>query len=393
MNLQTLYRRARELEPVLVETRRALHRIPETGFAEFKTQAFIQRQLAELGIPYTGERTWVIGTIRGGQPGPTIALRADMDALPITEPEGCAFRSEHEGWMHACGHDLHVTAQLAAARLLNAMRDELRGEVRLLFQPAEETVGGAEPMIAAGAMAGVEAVYGLHVQPYLRVGQIDSRPGCLNAACDEIDITVRGVSGHAARPETGVDAIVCAAQIVSTLQTLVSRSTSPLKSAALSFGVIRGDGARNVICDCVRLEGTLRTVDPELRAHLKRRIHEVCAGVAAACGAQVDVDILSGFSSLINTPGEVERVLRLGRALLGAENVFVREEPSMGGEDFSYFLEAAPGAFWHLGCSANLPAPSLHNRDFDPDERCLPIGAALQCALVLDRMGLLEPGE
>lgn len=390
MNIHDLYAEAKQIEAWIVETRRALHRIPENGFSEFKTQAFIMRALDDLGIPYTTERTWVIGTIEGGRPGVTVALRADMDALPVTEPQGCPFRSEHEGWMHACGHDFHMSILLAAARLLSEMKERLAGNVRLLFQPAEESTGGAQPMVQAGVMTGVDAVYGLHVQPYMTVGQIDTRPGCLNGSTDEVHITVRGVSGHAARPEQCVDAIVCAAQLVTALQTVVSRSTSPIMPSALSLGAINGGSAANVICDEVKIKGTLRTADPELRARLKTRIREIAAGIAAAFGAQIDLHFGPGYDALINDPFETKRVLRLGEALLGAENVFVRESPSMGGEDFSYFLEEAPGAFWHLGCSASLPAPSLHSRDLKPDERCLPIGAAMQCALVLDRMGLLE---
>ena len=212
MNIHELYSRAESIFPWLVEARRALHRIPEPGFEEFKTQAYIRSALDALHIPYATQRTWVIGEIRGGRPGPTVALRADIDALPIAEPEGVPFRSEHEGWMHACGHDLHTAIQLGAAKLLSGMKDGLCGTVRLLFQPAEETVGGAEPMVAAGAVDGVDAVYGLHVQPYMTVGKIDTKAGCLNASTDEINITVKGVSGHAARPHLCVDAIVCAAQ-------------------------------------------------------------------------------------------------------------------------------------------------------------------------------------
>ena len=390
MTIQELYEQAEALAPWTREIRRALHRIPEGGFSEYKTQALITHTLDELGIPCSTERTWVIGTIRGTGKGPVLALRADMDALPLEEPEGVPFRSEHPGWMHACGHDMHMAVQLAAARMLLNRKDALKGEVRLLFQPAEETVGGAAPMVEAGAMEGVEAVYGLHVQPYMKVGQMDTRPGCLNASTDEVHLTVRGVSGHAARPEQCVDAIVCAAQLVTLLQTAVSRSASPLLPAVLSLGMIHGGEAMNVICDRVRIDGTLRTADPALRKHLKQRIREICAGVAAACGAQIEVDIIDGYDALVNAPAEAERVLRLGAALLGSENARVRESPSMGGEDFSYFAEAAPGAFWHLGCSATLPAPTLHSRQFNPDERCLPIGAAMQCALVLDRMGLLQ---
>ena len=249
MNIDDLYTQAKRIEAWTVDIRRALHRIPEEGFAEYKTQALIIEKLNELGIPWQSQRTWVVADIVGGQPGPTVALRADIDALPVTEPEGCEFRSGHEGWMHACGHDCHMAIQLSAAKLLAGMKASLRGNVRLLFQPAEETVGGAEPMVAAGVLKGVDAVYGLHVQPYMKVGQLDTRPGCMNGSTDEVKITVRGVSGHAARPEQGVDAIVCAAQLITMLQTVVSRSVSPLKPAVLSLGTIHGGSAQNVICD------------------------------------------------------------------------------------------------------------------------------------------------
>ena len=307
MNINDLYAEAKKLEAWTIQTRRALHRIPEAGFSEFKTQALIVETLDKLGIPYKTERTWVVADIKGDAPGPTVALRADIDALPVTEPEGCAFRSEHEGWMHACGHDCHTAILLAAAR-----------------------------------------------------------------------------------PEQGIDAIVCAAQIVTALQTVVSRNTSPLRSAVLSVGSIHGGNAPNVICDRVEMHGTLRTASPELRAFLKERIRAICSGIGAAFGATVEVEYISGYDVLINTPAETDRVLRLGGALLGAENALVRQFPSMGGEDFAYFVKQVPGAFWHLGCSASLPAPPLHSRDFVPDEHCLPIGVALQCALALDRMGALE---
>lgn len=390
MTVNDLYDKAQQIAPWLVETRRALHRVPENGFQEFKTQALLMDQLTAMGIPFETHRTWIVADITGGQPGPTVALRADMDALPVTEPQGCPFRSEHEGWMHACGHDMHMTVQLGAARLLAAMQKDLRGSVRLLFQPAEETVGGAMPMVAAGVMEGVDAVYGLHVQPYMNVGQLDTRPGCLNGSTDEVNIVIHGIAAHAARPHQGVDAIVCAAQLIMVLQTVVSRSTSPLQNAALSLGMIHGGDARNIVCDRVEIKGTLRAADPVLRAQLKRRIREICDGVAATCGTTVDLEIVNGYAPLINTPAEAERVLRIGRLLLGTENAAFREFPSMGGEDFSFFVEKAPGAFWHLGCASAQPAPTLHSRDFVPDERCLPIGVAMQAALVLDRMDMLD---
>ena len=390
MNVNDLLEKARQIAPWMIETRRALHRIPEDGFSEFKTQALLMEKLTSMGIPFETERTWIVADIHGGHPGPTVALRADMDALPVTEPQGCPFRSEHEGWMHACGHDMHMAIQLGTARLLNAMREDLRGNVRLLFQPAEETVGGALPMVEAGVLKGADAVYGLHVQPYMNVGQIDTRPGCMNASTDELNIVIQGVSAHASRPHQGVDAIVCAAQLIIALQTVVSRSTSPLQSAVVSLGIIRGGDAPNIVCDRVEIKGTLRTTTPDLRAQLKQRIREICDGVAATCATTIDLEIVTSYAALMNTPAEAERVLRIGRRLLGTENAAYRESPSMGGEDFSYFVEKVPGAFWHLGCASAQPAPTLHSRDFVPDERCLPIGAAMQAALVLDRMEMLD---
>ena len=390
MNTNNLLDEARQIAPWMIETRRALHRIPEDGFSEFKTQALLMEKLMSIDIPFETERTWIVADIHGGHPGPTVALRADMDALPVTEPQGCPFRSEHEGWMHACGHDMHMAIQLGTARLLNAMREDLRGNVRLLFQPAEETVGGALPMVEAGVLKGTDAVYGLHVQPYMNVGQIDTRPGCMNASTDELNIVIQGVSAHASRPHQGVDAIVCAAQLIIALQTVVSRSTSPLQSAVVSLGILRGGDAPNIVCDRVEIKGTLRTTTPDLRAQLKQRIREICDGVAATCGTTIDLEIVTSYAALMNTPAEAERVLRIGRRLLGTENAAYRESPSMGGEDFSYFVEKVPGAFWHLGCASAQPAPTLHSRDFVPDERCLPIGAAMQAALVLDRMEMLD---
>ena len=372
----------------MIQMRRKLHRIPENGFAEYKTQKAIMDALDELGIPYTTERTWVIGMIEGKLPGGVAALRADMDALPLEEPEGCEFRSEHPGMMHACGHDAHVAMVLGAAKVLMSIRDQLPGKVKLLFQPAEETDGGAEPMVAAGAMENphVDRVYGLHVQPYLPVGTIETRPGTLNASTDTVELTIHGRASHGAYPESGADAIVCAAQVITSLQTLVSRNVSPLASAVLSLGIISGGMAGNIICDKVYLRGTLRTANSEIRAMMKKRIEEVVQGVTAALGCTADVNITSGYAALVNDDAEAKRAMRVGSRLLGEENVVVKAAPSMGGEDFSFFCDEAPGAFFHLGCvkKENMPAPLLHSRDFRLDEECLTVGAMMHVALVLD---------
>ena len=372
----------------MVDIRRRLHRIPERGFAEVKTQRVIMETLNALGIPYTTERTWVVGVIEGGLPGEVVALRADMDALPLEEPEGLPFRSEHPGMMHACGHDAHMTMVLGAAKVLMGMRDRLPGTVKLLFQPAEETDGGAEPMVQRGVMENphVDRVYGLHVQPYLPVGVIETRAGTLNASTDDVELTILGRSSHGAYPESGADAIVCAAQVITSLQTLVSRNVSPLASAVLSLGMISGGTAGNIICDRVTLRGTLRTANGEIRAMMKRRIGEVAGGVAAAMGCTAEVRITSGYAALVNDEAEAGRVMRVGARLLGERNVVRKAAPSMGGEDFSFFCESVPGAFFHLGCvkKEDMPAPLLHSRDFHLDEDCLTVGAMMHVALVLD---------
>lgn len=372
----------------MVDIRRRLHRIPERGFAEVKTQQVIMETLDALGIPYTTERTWVVGVIEGALPGQVVALRADMDALPLEEPEGLPFRSEHPGMMHACGHDAHMTMVLGAAKVLMGMRDRLPGTVKLLFQPAEETDGGAEPMVQRGVMENphVDRVYGLHVQPYLPVGVIETRAGTLNASTDDVELTIHGRSSHGAYPESGADAIVCAAQVITSLQTLVSRNVSPLASAVLSLGMISGGTAGNIICDRVSLRGTLRTANGEIRAMMKRRIAEVASGVAAAMGCTAEVCITSGYAALVNDEAEAGRVMRVGARLLGEKNVVRKAAPSMGGEDFSFFCECVPGAFFHLGCvkKEDMPAPLLHSRDFHLDEDCLTVGAMMHVALVLD---------
>lgn len=388
MNDQQLRQLVNAEKDWIIAMRRKLHRIPESGFKEFKTQQAIMDALDEIGVPYTTERTWVIGLIEGAYPGETVAIRADMDALPLTEPEGCPFRSEHNGMMHACGHDAHVAMALGAAKVLSGLRAQLHGKVKLLFQPAEETDGGAEPMVKAGAMENphVDRVYGLHVMPHLPVGKVETRAGTLNASTDEIKLTILGKAGHGAYPEQGTDAIVCAAQVITTLQSVVSRNVSPLQSAVLTIGMIEGGTAQNIICDKVRMRGTLRTANAELRAMMKQRIAQIAENTAAAMGCTAQVEIIPGYAALVNNAEEAARVKRVAGRLFGTENVVDRPAPSMGGEDFSFFSDCAPGAFFHVGCvsPAWMPAPPLHSRDFRIDENCLTIGTLMHVALVLD---------
>lgn len=290
--------------------------------------------------------------------------------------------------MHACGHDAHTAIALGAAKVLYGLRDELHGRVKLLFQPAEETEGGAAPMVAAGAMENphVDRVYGLHVMPYLPVGTVETRPGTLNASTDEIRLTIRGKSGHGAYPEQGIDAIVCAAQVITALQSLVARNVSPLQSAVLTIGQISGGTAQNIICDEVTMRGTMRTANAALRAHMQQRVTEIAAGVAAAMGCTAEVNILPGYAALVNDEKEAARVKRVAARLFGADHAVEKAAPSMGGEDFSFFSDEAPGAFFHVGCvrEEEVPAPPLHSRDFHLDESCIAVGMMMHVALVLD---------
>ena len=389
MTDERLRQAASSIEPWIIETRRALHRIPEPGFAEFKTQQLIMRTLDALGISYKAERTWVIGLIEGAHDGPTIALRADIDALPVTEPEG-DFSSTHPGFMHACGHDAHTAMLLGAARILSDMKDELHGNVKLLFQPAEESEGGAQPMIAAGALKDPDVfrVYGIHIQPYMPTGMIETRAGALNASTDTLHITVRGKSTHGAYPDHGTDAVLTAAQIISALQTIVSRNISPLESAVVSIGSIHGGTAPNIICGEVQMCGTLRATDAAVRTRLKRRVTELAEHTALAMGCTAQVDIEEGYIPLVNHTMPAERILSVGARLLGEQNVLRKSSPSMGGEDFAYFVEEVPGAFYHVGCL--LPGATeytpLHSPSFWLDENCLRIGALMQAALVFDAL-------
>ncbi|MBP3655198.1 MAG: amidohydrolase, partial [Clostridia bacterium] len=248
--------------------------------------------------------------------------------------------------------------------------------------------GGAEPMVAAGAMENphVDRVYGLHVMPNLPVGVVETRPGTLNASTDSVKLTIRGKAGHGAYPDRGTDAIVCAAQVITALQTLVSRNLSPLLSAVLTIGTIEGGTAQNIICDEVRMRGTLRTANAEVRALMIRRIQETAEGVAKAMGCEAEAEVIEGYAALVNDVDEAARVRRVAAGLFGEENAVIKAEPSMGGEDFSFFCDCAKGAFFHVGCvkPERLPAPPLHSKDFAIDEDCLLVGAMMHVALVLD---------
>jgi len=376
---------ARALLPWLREIRHDLHRHPELGLEEHRTAGRVQALLDELGIEHRDgiAQTGVLGTIRGSRPGPTVALRADLDALPLQDAkEGKPYRSEVPGKMHACGHDVHTTILLGAARLLAGRREELSGTVKLFFQPAEETVGGAKMMIAEGALDDprVEAIFGLHVDPTIEVGRVGIRYGQRNASSDDLLITIHGRSAHGAYPATGVDAIVVAGQVITALQSIVARNVDARHSAVVTLGTIHGGTQGNIVASRVEMVGTVRTLDPMIRELVLRRAKETVEGVAAGFGARAEVAIRPSFDPLINHDPMVDVVRRNADRLLGEVNVEVVPRPSLGVEDFAFYVTHVPGAFYSLGVrnEAEGIVNPVHHELFDVDERCLAIGAALQ---------------
>jgi amidohydrolase len=360
--------------------RREIHRHPELGFEEVRTAALVERELDALGIEHRRvAKTGVVGVIRGALPGRTVGLRADMDALPIDEESGEPFSSEVTGCMHACGHDAHTAMLLGAARVLQSERGALQGNVVLLFQPAEEGPGGALPMIEAGVMDAeprIEAVAMLHVDVRLDTGGVSITPGPVNAAADEFYVTLRGAGGHGAAPHKALDTIPCAAATVLALQNIAARETDPLASVVVTIGTIAGGYRNNVIAHSVKLGGTVRTTDPEVRDAMEARLRRIVDGVADAYGCSAELDVIYGYPPVVNDVG-------LARAFTG----YVRENtpivvhalpPTMGAEDFAYFAQRVPGLLVRLGVrdEASGAVHNAHSSRFRIDERALPVGIA-----------------
>lgn len=389
MDSELLHKTAFEMHPWLTEVRGSLHMHPELGDAEFRTSAYVQQLLTEMGVEfrtYPG-MTAVVGLIRGKHPGRTVAIRADMDALPILEKNDVPYRSKCDGVMHACGHDAHTAILLGTARLFSQMRENLHGSIKLLFQPAEETDGGAERMVNLGCMKDPDVDYciGLHVSAGLPTGKAELKYGAMNGSSDMIHITVNGKKAHGAYPDLGTDAVAIAAQVVTALQTLVSRNVSPLDSAVLTIGAIHGGERGNIIADEVKMDCILRTINPATREFARGRIRRIAEGVSEAMGGSAQVDIIPSYKALINTDAVVDVVRDVTEGILGKENVVIRDKPSLGVEDFTYFLDAAPGAFYHLGCASEEKGitAAAHTSRFDVDEDCLPIGVLLHASIAL----------
>lgn len=369
----------------LVQTRRHLHQHPELSFEEAETAAYVARYLSAWGIPFQAGVAGhgIVALIEGRNPAKGfIALRGDMDALPIHEANDVPYRSQRDGVMHACGHDVHTTCLLGAARLLNELRDRWEGAVKLLFQPAEERLpGGASLMIKAGALEqpAPAAIFGQHVFPLLEAGKVGFRAGMYMASSDELYMTVKGKGGHGAMPHECVDPIIISAHILTALQQVVSRYADPTKPSVLTFGHIASSGGTtNVIPDEVKLMGTFRAMDEKWRFEAHNRMQQLARGIAESMGGHCELRIEVGYPTLFNDEKLTDKARQNAVAYLGAENV-VDLPIRLTSEDFAYFSQVIPGCFYRLGTrNAERGITSLlHTNTFDIDEDSLPIGAGL----------------
>jgi len=383
-----------QLKNYVIAWRRRFHAFPELSFNEVLTSKTIAKELKRLGyqVKIGVGKTGVAGFLKGKTSGKTVALRADMDALPVQEENDVPYRSHNPGKMHACGHDGHCAMLLGAASILVRNRSKLKGSVKLLFQPGEETPpGGALGMIAAGVLENpkVEAVFGLHLDSSLPSGKIGLRQGPMMAASDNFKITIKGKGGHAARPHNCLDPIITGAQIVTALQTIVSRRTDPAQPAVITVGKFVSGTKHNIIPETALLEGTARSIDRHTWKMMPVWIKQLAGGTARANGLTAEVEYERGYPVLYNDPRMVDFAEAVASGLLGRPAVVHIQDPLMGGEDFAYFLQKAPGAFLRLGsCKDARTAYPWHHPKFNIDEEALPKGAKLLAKLAEEYLGV-----
>lgn len=375
------------IEDWIINVRRDLHKTPELGLKEFKTREKIKKYLDEIGIDYVEYKntTAVVAEINNGFEK-TVALRADIDALPISEELDLEYKSQNEGVMHACGHDAHTAMLLGACKILYENRDLLKVNVKFLFQPGEE-IGAGKYMIEEGCLENpkVDMIFGMHVGSHIKTGYIEIKKGTAAASTDRLILKVLGKNGHGAYPHEGVDAIVISSYLVTALQSIVSRNIDPTDSVVISFGKIEGGHKGNIICDEVKLTGTLRTLNEDSRHLAKEKIKALCENISAGFGGKVDLEIIPGIPTLVNNSELVDLVVKNTSELLGADKVLEKEKSPLGAEDFSWFLQKVPGVFFNLGCgneNKNATYP-IHNSKFNIDEDCLLIGTMIHVKNVL----------
>ena len=375
------------LQPALVAIRRDIHAHPELAFEETRTAGIVAAELARMGIPHrTGVgRTGVLGVIEGARPGPTLAIRADMDALPIHEETGLPFASTVAGKMHACGHDIHTATLLGVGAVLKDLAPMLAGRVLLVFQPAEEVLEGAAAMIADGAADGIDLALGFHNQPDLPVGTFGYARGACLAAADRFDLVVRGKSGHAAHPYAAIDPIVAAASFVAQAQTVVSREVKPIHPAVVTIGSFQGGATYNIIPERVHLKGSVRTLHTEARDTAEAAIRRLATGLEAAMRVTCALDYQRKVPPLVNDDRVLEPVLAAIRAQFGVAPA--EGEPSMGSEDFAEFAARAPAFQLRIGSGAPGRDDRLHNAGYQPDEACIQLGVQALSRAALDLLG------
>ena len=391
MSPDSLLTRAQAMRDELVAIRRAIHRHPELAFQEQRTAEAGRAWFQKLGLPVQhaiAGTTGLVATLDSGRPGPTLLIRADMDALPIAEETGAEYASEAPGVMHACGHDAHVACVLGAAQLLVEQQAAWRGRLQFLLQPAEEKPpGGAKVLIEQGqVLDGVDAALALHVYPPLPVGQIGLRPGVLLGYSDRFTVHIHGVGGHAARPQQTVDAVAVAVQVYQALQYLVSRENDPFHPFVITIGAIHAGTVANVIPNEATLLGTVRSLDAEVNKGLPERLERVVAGVCQATRARYTFDFVRGYPAMVNDPTLTQEAIESLRALLGERAVAHLPSPQLGGEDFAFFAQRVPALMFRLGVrnEARGIVHGVHSSRFDLDEAALPVGAAALARVAMD---------
>jgi len=377
-----------KLAAELIALRRKLHEHPELAFEEHETAKAVAGFLEKLGIPFRKAvgKTGIVALIDGGKPGPTVGIRADMDALPINEQTGLPFASKVPGKMHACGHDVHTVIALGVAATLAGMKSELRGRVKLIFQPAEETLSGAQAMIADGALEDpkMDVVLGYHNWPAVEAGKVGYNTEAVMSSADAFDITLKGREGHGAHPHMGIDALAAGAYLVAQLQTIVSREVKPLSPAVLTVGEFHAGTARNVIAGAAQLKGIVRTMEAGVSAQIEAAMRRMLEGIKASMRVEYTLEWKRVAPALRNHKPTLERVLRAAREALGAENVVELPEASMGSEDFAWFAERVPAAHLRIGSKIAGLDTAIHRANYDCNEAAIPLGVRVMTRAVLE---------
>ncbi len=389
----TLLERVGENQEEFIGLRRRIHENAEVSFEEFETTKLVREYLDQLGIENhpNGTATGAVGILKGKKPGPVIALRADMDALKLTERSGLPFASKNPGACHACGHDIHTAVLLGTAKILKSYEDDLCGTVKFLFQPAEEGLGGSKVMIENGALENpkVDYILACHTWPEMPAGSIGVRKGTMLGASDTFKITVMGKGGHAAHPHKGIDPVVIAAHIITELQTIVSRRIAPVDAAVITVGHLTAGTVSNIIPNEAVMEGTVRTQDPETRKQVAEYIEQLASGTARAMGGDAKVEYHFGVGPTMNDPALIDQISAAVTEVLGADKLLQVPVPSMGAEDFAFYLEKVPGALFRLGTYDETPQSkwALHNPSTLFNETAIPTGVTAMVSSVFKISG------